>query len=107
MNSKAQTADGVSIRRLDVNQYMLTWLGTDKHTPDMISWVLLKRYGDSVSFVATKKVGLEQDNMIDMEVRLKGLHDVAELVAAAALQASQSVASLAHAFDIALKNNLK
>lgn len=94
----------VSFRRLDVNRYMVTFFDTDMHTPDMIAWVLKDRpeHQQIVSFVGTKKAGLANEKTVDMEIHLKKLCDVAELVATAARQAARSVGELKNEFDRAL-----
>ena len=94
----------ITFRRLDVNRYMITFLGTDKHTPDMITWIMKQypEYKDKVGFVATKRHGLGEDDNIEMEIHLEKLCDVTELIANAANQAAKSVGQLKNAFEEAL-----
>ena len=104
-STQAQQQPMMTFRRLDVNSYMVTFLNTDKHTPDMISWILKERpeHTALVSFVETKQVGLvAEDNVMEMEIHLRRLCDVAELVAKAATQAAQSVGVLSFEFQKAL-----
>ena len=72
--------DSITFRRLDLNRYMITFLNTDKHSPDMIAWILKQypEYQSIVSFVATKKVGLGEDDAIEMEIHLEKVCDVAK-----------------------------
>jgi hypothetical protein len=97
--------DSITFRRLDVNRYMVTFLNTDSHTPDMIAWILKQRpeHQELVSFVATKPAGLGEDSVVKIEIHLKKICDVAELVSQAASQAAASIGQVKHDFVEALK----
>jgi len=79
---------------------MISFLNTDNHTPDMITWMLKTQpeYESTVKFAETKKAGLGEDKEVEMEIHLKRLCDVAELVAKAATQAAQSMGRLREEF---------
>lgn len=98
-------AVGITFQRLDVNSYMVGFLDTDKHTPDMICWILKEEPGfrELVSFVETKKMELNEDNKIGVEIHLKQMCDVAELIAKASARAAQSVGVLRDKFKQALQ----
>jgi len=104
MESQLNDDITITFRRLDVNRYMITFFNTDKHTPDMITWMMKQypEYKDKVGFVATKKTGLGEDDDIEMEIHLKRICDVTELVANAANHAAESIGLFKKAFQEAL-----
>jgi len=93
--------DSITFRRQDVNRYLVTFHNTDKHSPDMITWIL-KEKEELVSFAETKQAGLAENDVVEMEIHLTKIADVAEIVAKAATQAAQSVGTLRSEFQEAL-----
>jgi hypothetical protein len=103
MSSNNSSAASILFRQLDVNKYMVTFKDTDKHSPDLIVWELKQRpeHQALVSFVETKRNTITE-NVVDMEIHLRTLCDVADLIQKAALQAADGFGRLDTAFEQAI-----
>lgn len=94
----------LTFNTLSLNHYHVIFENTDQHTVDMIAWTLkeLEIYKSIVEFVATKKIGFGKTN-IQMNILLKKVCDVPQLISNASRCAAQSVNLIKNEFDQALK----
>lgn len=76
-----QTSFNLQVRQLDINRYMMRFVNITWHLPDMTAEELKKN--PKIIFVGTRRPDLEKP-LVEMEVHMDRVGDVAEEVRVAA-----------------------
>lgn len=77
------SAATLKITPLDINKYMATFINVDKHIPDLIADELNNHFSHVVIFAATRRPDRDKP-LVEMEVHLSTVSDVADLIKQAA-----------------------